>query len=398
MSASNLQTPLAESVISALRSVLGEAPAVLHEPVFSGRESEYLQECVKSTYVSSVGPFVDRFERQLESYTSAKHAIALVNGTAALHMALHLTGVRPGDEVLLPSLTFVATANAVCHSGATPHFVDSETQTLGVDPAELRTYLQANTEQRNGHCINRSTEKIIRALVPVHVFGHPVDIDGLLALSHDFNIALVEDAAESLGSYYHDRHAGTFGVMGILSFNGNKTITTGGGGAILTDDSVLAQRAKHITSTAKIPHRWAFEHDEVGYNYRMPNINAALGCAQLDQLPQLLEAKRTLYQRYQIAFSTIQGVQLMREPDSCRSNYWLQTLILDEPCAGMRDSVLQACHEAGFLARPAWNPLHQLKPFANCPRAHLPVAERLSESIINIPSSSSLANRPRSPA
>ena len=278
-----------DQVISALRAVIGQKCAVLHEPNFSGNEWLYLKECLDSTFVSSVGKFVDRFEVDLAAFTGAKHAVAVVNGTAALHIALKLVGVNTGDEVLIPALTFVATANAVTYCGATPHFVDSEEKTLGVDAVKLRDYLEHHTEQRAGQCINSTTGKVIRALVPMHTFGHPVDLDRVMAVAHDFNLALVEDAAESLGSYYHGRHTGTFGLMGTLSFNGNKTITTGGGGAILTDDAELARHAKHLTTTAKLPHAWEYRHDEIGYNYRMPNINAALGCAQLEQLPAILE-------------------------------------------------------------------------------------------------------------
>ncbi|MBU1664766.1 MAG: aminotransferase class I/II-fold pyridoxal phosphate-dependent enzyme, partial [Gammaproteobacteria bacterium] len=261
-----LSTPVTASVfvdqvVEAIRQVAGPAPVALHEPRFAGNEWAYLKECLDSTFVSSVGKFVDRFEADLAAFTGARHAVAVVNGTAALHIALKLAGVEAGDEVLIPALTFVATANAVAYCGATCHFVDSEERTLGVDPHKLREYLVATTEQRNGLCVNRATGQVIRALVPMHTFGHPVELDGLLAVAHDFNLVLVEDAAESLGSYYHGRHTGTFGRFGTLSFNGNKTITTGGGGAILTNDPELARTAKHLTTTAKLPHRWAFEHD-----------------------------------------------------------------------------------------------------------------------------------------
>lgn len=258
-----LSTPLslADQVVEAIRSVIGSGPAVLHEPKFSGNEWCYLKECLDSTFVSSVGKFVDRFEHDLAAFTGARHVVAVVNGTAALHIALKLSGVKRFDEVLIPSLTFVATANAVSYCGATPHFVDSEERTLGVDALKLRDYLYRHTQQRSGQCINRTTGKIIRALVPMHTFGHPADMDGIMAVAQDFNIVLLEDAAESLGSYYHGRHTGIFGLMGTLSFNGNKTITTGGGGAILTDDAELARHAKHLTTTAKLPHVWEYRHD-----------------------------------------------------------------------------------------------------------------------------------------
>ena len=278
---------LPQLVVGAIRVVTGSAPAALHEPHFGGREWDYLKECLDSTFVSSVGKFVDRFEAELAAYTGAAHAVATVNGTAALHIALKLAGVLPGDEVIVPALTFAATANAVIYCDAVPHFADRETRSFGLDAAALRDWLQATTELQAGVCVNRASGRTIRAMVPMHVFGHPADLDSLLAVASDFRLALVEDAAESLGSLYHGRHTGTIGRMGTLSFNGNKTITTGGGGAILTNDAELAKHAKHLTTTAKLPHAWEYRHDEVGYNYRMPNLNAALGCAQLEQLPRM---------------------------------------------------------------------------------------------------------------
>ena len=388
-----LYTPpsLVDQVIAAIRTVIGSSPAVLHEPTFAGNEWLYLKECLDSTFVSSVGKFVDRFEADLAAFTGARHAIAVVNGTAALHIALMLAGVKRGDEVLIPALTFVATANAVSYCGATPHFVDSEERTFGVDAQKLRDYLDRCTEQRAGLCINRSTGRVIRALVPMHTFGHPAAIDGIImAVARDFNIALLEDAAESLGSYYHGRHTGTFGLMGTISFNGNKTITIGGGGAILTDDVALARHARHLTTTAKLPNAWEYRHDEIGYNYRMPNINAALGCAQLEQLPVMLNAKRKLFQRYQSAFATVVGIRLMEEPTQCQSNYWLQTLLLDSNYADQRDMLLQATNEAGIMTRPAWILMHELTPFRECPRMDLAGAKSLVQRLINIPSSSSL--------
>jgi aminotransferase in exopolysaccharide biosynthesis len=313
-----------------------------------------------------------------------------VNGTAALHIALKLAGVKPDDEVLIPSLTFVATANAVTYCGALPHFIDSETRTLGVDAAKLRDHLASQTEQRSGQCVNRATGRVIRAIVPMHTFGHPVDLDGLLAVVHDFNLTLVEDAAESLGSHYHGQHTGTFGLMGTLSFNGNKTITTGGGGAILTNNSELARHAKHLTTTAKLTHAWEYRHDEIGYNYRLPNLNAALGCAQLEQLPVMIAAKRELFQRYQAAFAPISSVELMAEPAQCQSNYWLQTLLLDVKESSQRDPILKATYDAGFMTRPVWILMHELTSFKDCSRMDLACAQSLSQRLINIPSSSGL--------
>jgi aminotransferase in exopolysaccharide biosynthesis len=386
----SIQTTLAEQVVAAIRAVVGTEPVALHEPSFTGNEWLYLKDCLDSTFVSSVGKYVDRFEVELATFTGAKYAVAVVNGTAALHIALKLAGVKADEEVLIPALTFVATANAVTYCGATPHFVDSESRTLGVDAAKLRDYLASHTEQRAGQCVNRATGRIIQALVPMHTFGHPVDLDGLLAVAHDFNLALVEDAAESLGSYYHGQHTGTFGLMGALSFNGNKTITTGGGGAILTNNAETARYAKHLTTTAKLPHIWEYRHDEIGYNYRMPNLNAALGCAQLEQLPTMLAAKRRLFQSYQEAFAPVTGVKLVAEPEQCQSNYWLQALLLDAEQAGQRDPILKATNDTGVMTRPVWILLNELTPFKDCPSMGLGGAQSLSQRLINIPSSSGL--------
>lgn len=380
-----------QAVIAAIRRAVGPGPVSLHEPSFVGNEHRYLKECIDSTFVSSVGKFVDQFETALAEYTGSRHVVAVVNGTAALHIALKLAGVVTGDEVLVPALTFAATANAVTYCGAIPHFMDSESHTLGVNAKKLRDYLSSHTERRAGCCVNRTTGRVIRALVPMHTFGHPVDMDGVLAVAHDYKIALVEDAAESLGSYYHGQHTGTFGLMGTLSFNGNKTVTTGGGGAILTGSAELARHAKHLTTTAKLPHAWEYRHDEIGYNYRLPNLNAALGCAQLEQLPVMLAAKRRLFERYAAEFSGVAGVSLFSEPERCRSNYWLQTLLLAPRYAGQRDMLLQAANDAGYMARPAWVLMHKLKPYEGCPRMDLSEAEILSQRILNIPSSSGLA-------
>jgi perosamine synthetase len=383
---------LAEDITEAIQQVLNRPQEFvpLHEPRFYGNESRYVQECIDSTFVSSVGKFVDRFEKELANYTGAKYAVAVINGTAALHIALLLAGVESEDEVLVPALGFVATANAVRYCGAKPHFVDSEEATLGMNPEALRAYLQSSTEQRDGICVNRKTRNPVRAMVPVHIFGHPCDMGGILEVAKDFNLVMVEDAAESLGSTFHGQHTGTFGLLGTLSFNGNKTITTGGGGAILTDDQKLAKHAKHLTTTAKTPHSWNYVHDEVGYNYRMPNLNAALGCAQLEQLPDFLTSKRRLFKSYQKALLDIKGVTLFAEPEGSHSNYWLQTLLLDDSVANQRDSILEVTNLAGLMTRPAWKLLHKLTPFEDYPQAPLPVSESLEKRIANLPSSSGL--------
>jgi perosamine synthetase len=289
--------------------------------------------------------------------------------------------------VLLPALTFVATANAISYLGAIPHFVDSEESTLGLDAVKLREYLNANTEKQSGLCINKSTKRVIRALVPMHTFGHPSDLEQLLSIARDFNLVLVEDAAESLGSFYKGQHTGTFGLLGTLSFNGNKTITTGGGGAILTNDEALARRAKHLTTTAKIAHKWEFDHDEIGYNYRMPNINAALGCAQMEKLPEKISSKRELFKRYKEEFNLISGASIFEEPKNCQSNYWLQTLLLEDDSVDLRDSILEASNKEGIMTRPAWKLMSNIAPYRDLPAMSLESANSLYRRVINLPSS-----------
>ncbi len=383
---------LPNKILGAISEALGPAPIALHEPNFGGNEWNYLQECLESTYVSSVGKFVDQFEDGLEKFTGAKHVIAVVNGTSALHIALKLAGVKAHDEVLIPALTFVATANAVTYCGAIPHFVDSNETTLGIDPIKLRRYLeQSTTRTSNNQCVNKTSGQVISAIIPMHTFGHPVEIEDLLSISKDFNIPLVEDAAESLGSFYKRKHTGTFGLIGVLSFNGNKIITTGGGGAILTDNDEIARRAKHITTTAKLPHRWEFRHDEIGYNYRMPNLNAALGCAQLEQLSEKIMAKRVLFDKYSAVFSEMKEFELFSEPNNCRSNYWLQTILLSEDYSDLQNLILETTNSAGYMTRPSWVLLNELEPFKNCPAMYLETSRSLSRRIINLPSSAGLA-------
>ncbi|MEI7818214.1 MAG: LegC family aminotransferase, partial [Desulfuromonadales bacterium] len=345
------------TLLNALQSVLPPEHSFLplHEPRLNGNEWTYVKECLDTGWVSSVGKFVDRFEEELAAYTGVKRAVAVVNGTAALHVCLLLAGVKAGDEILMPALTFIATANAISYCGAIPHFIDSEESTLGVDPFKLNRYLEEIAELRAGGCFNRLTGHRIKAIVPMHTFGHPVDLDPLVNICRRFDITLIEDAAESLGSFYKGRHTGQWGLLSALSFNGNKTITTGGGGAILTNDEDLGLLAKHITTTAKTPHRWKFNHDMIGYNYRMPNINAALGCAQLEQLPDFLTAKRDLAERYRKAFTEIPGISFFSEPANSQSNYWLNALLLDEGHAGRRDAFLEATNNAGIMTRPVWS-------------------------------------------
>ena len=391
----DLDEPLPAAIVERIRAVIGTGPAALHEPEFAGNEWVYVKECLDTGWVSTAGRFVERFEGMLTEFTGAKHAIATVNGTAALHAALLVAGVEAGDEVMVPALTFVATANAVAHAGAVPHFAEVEAATLGLDAKALRFRLDRVTEQRGGRFINKETGRPIRAVVCMHTFGHPSDLNGLLAVCADFGLPLIEDAAESLGSYRDGRHTGTLGRLGVLSFNGNKTVTTGGGGAILTDNDALARSVRHLTTTAKLPHAWAFEHDRVGYNYRLPNINAALGCAQLEQLPGFIDRKRRLAKAYAQAFAGLAGVRTIAEPSGTRSNFWLNALLLDNDDESLRDTVLAACQAADIGARPAWTPMHRLPMYRSAPRDDLSLTESLCRRLINLPSSPRLADKLR---
>ncbi|MGQ9558027.1 MAG: LegC family aminotransferase [Desulfurispora sp.] len=384
------KSSLVEQIINTIKSVLPEAAQVaLHEPCFAGNEWAYVRDCLDSGWVSSVGSYVTRFEQMLAEYTGSGYAVATVNGTAALHICLLLAGVQPGDEVLMPALTFVATANAVRYCGAEPHFVDSAPDTLGVDPVKLADYLVDIAQIKDGHCYNRFTGRRIAVLLPMHTFGHPVDLDPLLDLCQRYHLVLVEDAAEALGSLYKGRHVGTFGRLAALSFNGNKIITTGGGGAILTSDPELARLAKHLTTTAKLPHPWEFYHDMLGYNYRLPNINAALGCAQMEKLPDFVAQKRALAEKYRNALAGVPGVQFFCEPLFARSNYWLNALLLNEEC-DLRDTLLAETHRLDIQTRPVWRLMPELPMYEGCPQMHLNVARSLQSRIINLPSSSHL--------
>lgn len=356
----------------------------LHAPLFNGREQQYVADTITSTFVSSVGAYVDRFEREVADYVGAERAIATVNGTAALHMALKLGGVLPGELVITQPLTFVATCNAISYCGAEPIFIDVDRETLGLSAIALETWLVENARvDGDGHCRTCIDDKIVRACVPMHTFGHPADIDGLVTVCNRWNIVLIEDAAESLGSFYKGKHTGTFGLLGTLSFNGNKIITTGGGGMILTN-AELGTRAKHLTTTAKIPHPYEYVHDEVGYNYRLPNLNSALGCAQLESLESYVNAKRELAARYSDHFTNTELV-FVTEPPDCRSNYWLNAVICQNRTH--RDQLLKSTNESGVMTRPVWALMNRL-PYQTGARAGaLPNAEWLEARVVNIPSS-----------
>lgn len=356
----------------------------LHEPRFNGNEKKYVNECIDSTFVSSVGEFVNRFETEVAKFTGAKYAIATVNGTAALHIALLMAGVEQNDEVITQPLTFVATANAISYVRAHPVFIDVDKDTMGLSPEKLEHFLSLNTHIVNGVCINKKTNRRIRAVVPMHTFGLPARIDELLAVCNKYQIALVEDAAESLGSYYKGKHTGTFGLLGTLSFNGNKTITTGGGGMIITDDEALAKKAKYITTTAKVPHRWDYEHDMVAYNYRLPNLNSALGCAQMETLPEFLERKRALAKTYQTFFEE-KTIDFIAEPQDSISNYWLNAVVLND--LEMRNNFLEETNNNGVMTRPIWKLMNSLPMFSQAQAGNLENSKWLEDRIVNIPSS-----------
>ena len=378
-----------------LRDVLGrpEGTLPLHEPEFSGDEWDMVKDTLDAGWVSSVGKYVDRFEQDVAAACGTRFGVAMVNGTAALQVALIVAGVARDDEVLMPSLSFVATANAALHAGAVPHFVDVAPDTLGLDPRALAAHLEEIAEHRDGALFNRHSGRRISAVVPMHCFGIPVEMDTLAELADRFGLVIVEDAAESLGSLYKGRPCGSLGRVAALSFNGNKILTTGGGGALVTDDEALARHAKHLSTTAKLPHRWAFDHDEAGFNYRLPNINAALGCAQLLQLDDRLARKRRLADIYAAGFAGFEGATIHPAPADSRPNNWLNTLLLDPGHAAERDTVLDRLNADGLLCRPVWTPLHQLPYLAGSPRAPLDVTRDLASRIISLPSSAGLAGQ-----
>jgi perosamine synthetase len=357
----------------------------LHEPQFKGNEKKYLLETIDSTFVSSVGKFVNDFEHIVAEYVGVKYAIATVNGTAALHIALKLSGVKRDTEVITQSLSFVATCNAIRYCGAKPVLVDVDRLTLGLSPESLRAFLEEKCELRNdGFCWNKSSNCKISACLPMHTFGFPADLDKIKQICDCYNIELVEDAAESLGSLYKNSHTGNIGKLAILSFNGNKIITTGGGGMILTNDETLANRAKHITTTAKISHRWAFEHDQIGYNYRLPNLNAALGVAQMESLPAYLKSKRSLAQHYQ-EWGSKHGLQFVKEPTNTRSNYWLNVAVTQDQ--QQRDAMLKTTNNSNVMTRPAWIPMHKLTMNKDCHKGDMTNTEWLFDRLACVPSS-----------
>jgi perosamine synthetase len=374
----------AKNVVNAIRSVLGKGAHQLHEPLLKGKEIIFVSDTIKRNFVSTAGEYVNRFEKAVKKFSKSNHAIAVVNGTQAIFVSLKVLGVRKDDEVLVPALTFVGTVNAISYIGAHPHFIDSSWENFGVNCDKLEKYLSKNAQIIGNRCINKSTGNVIKAIVPVHIFGHPCDIEKVIKISKKFKLAVVEDAAEALGSFHKKKHLGTFGDIGCFSFNGNKIITTGGGGMIITNQAKLAKKIKHLTTTAKLKHKWEYIHDEVGYNFRMPSINAALGLAQLLKLRTFLKAKRKLFYKY------INGISLFKEPKNAKSNYWLQTLILDKKNSKFKNKILKEFHKKKVFSRPTWQLISDLKPYRNNQKMDLSIARDIYKRSINIPSSQKL--------
>ena len=375
-----------EKTINFIKELYGNQEFTpLSVPKFIGNEKKYLDECIDTTFVSSVGKFVDRFENDMAVYTGAKKAVVCVSGTNALHMALMLVGVERDDEVLTQALTFIATCNAISYIGAHPVFIDVDKSTMGLSPNAVKAWLVKNAEIRNGQCYNKNTGRRVKACVPMHTFGHPVRIEELVDICNEYHIELVEDAAESIGSKYKGKHTGLFGKVGALSFNGNKTITTGGGGMLLFMDEELGVLAKHLTTQAKVPHRWEFRHDHIGYNYRMPNVNAALGCAQLEHLDEFIADKRATAAAYAEFFKNVDGIDFFTEPENCFSNYWLNAVMLKDKDA--QQTFLQETNDNGVMTRPIWELMNRLPMFENCEHDGLENTIWFADRVVNIPSS-----------
>jgi perosamine synthetase len=382
-------------IIKKIKSILKKKKSYpLHEPFFIGNEKKYLLIALKKNYVSSIGggKFIDQFEEKIKSFTKAKYCISVINGTEALHLSLIALGVKKNDEVLLPSLTFSGTANAIIYCNAIPHFVDSEFETLGIDPQKLENYLKKISIIKKNECYNKKTNRRIRAIIPVHVFGNVCKIDEILKIANKYKLKLLEDSAESLGSFFHNKHTGIFGDIGCISFNGNKIITTGAGGAIITNDKSIARNIRHLSSTAKIKHQWEYIHDKVGYNFRMPNLNAALGLAQIENLNKFLKLKRRLFNRYYNELKKVKGIKFISEQKFSKSNYWLNTIFIYNSTIKKRNKILRLGHKNKIFLRPAWKPLHTLKHFKKMPKMNLTQAMKIYKSCINLPSSPVYSN------
>ncbi len=373
-----------EKILNFIRELYDGAETIpLHAPLLGEIEKRYLCECIDSTFVSSVGAFVGEFEKKVAEFTGSRYAVATVNGTAALHLALKAAGVNEGDLVVTQPLTFVATCNAISYCGAEPFFVDVDRRTLGMSSESLRRFFEERAVRRNGMTVDRRTGRRIAAVVPMHTFGHPCRIDEIAALCEMHGVMVIEDAAESLGSLYNNRHTGTFGKAGVLSFNGNKTITTGGGGMILTDDEALAKQVRHLSTVAKVPHTYEYIHDAIGYNARMPNLNAALGCAQMERLSDILGDKQKKATAYRDFFASMEGIEFVDQPKGAISNFWLNAVLMEPD---EREAFLKKSNEAGIMTRPVWRPMQRLEIYRSCDRMPLPESEWLADRLVNLPS------------
>ena len=377
---------LIKNILNSVKLAVKQNSKKLHEPLFKGNEKKYLKKCIETGYVSYIGKYVNTFERKISKYTGSKNAVALINGTCALHILLKYFNVGINDEVILPSITFVATANSVAYCKALPHFVDIEKETLGICPEKLEEYLKKIAIKKKGYCINKKTGRKIRVLIAVHVFGVPCKILEIKKICKMYNIKLIEDAAGAMGSFLKGKHLGNFSQAGVISFNGNKTITCGGGAVIITENKKLASKIRHLSTTAKKKHPWEYIHDEIGYNYRMTNLNAAIGCAQLENINRIISAKRKNFFLYKRLFKKNKDVQIIQEPNYSKTNYWLITLIIKKN-KKLKNQVLKKLNQSGFQGRSIWKPLHTLKIFEKCPRGKLKNTMDIYNRAINLPSS-----------
>ena len=384
---------ISNELLKILRKICGNSKVALHEPIFIGKEKKKLNECIDSTFVSTKSAIIKKFEEQISNYTGSKDAIAVINGTSALHVSLLAIGLKQHEEVLIPSFNFVAAANAISYCGGTPNFLDIEESTLSVDPLKLKKYLNENFFIKNGNCYNRKTKRIVRAIIIPHLFGHPAKIDSLVKIAKNKKLIIIEDAAESLGSFFKNKHTGTFGDLGILSFNGNKTITTGGGGAILSNKKNLTKKIRNLIDISKKKHSWKFDYYKVGYNMKMPGLNAALGCAQILNLKKIIKLKRKIFNKYKIEFKNSKYFDLVEEPENSRSNFWLQNIKIKKKSLSVRDYLIKLTNKKGFQTRPAWALLHKLRHFKNCPKSDLKISNEMFSKIISLPSSPNLIKK-----
>ena len=382
---------ISKNILKSIRSAIGRKYRnySLHEPNLSSKDKLMVNKCIKSKFVSTAGKFSEVFSNELKKITKAKYVLCLVNGTSALHLAINVLGIKKNEEILLPSLTFVATGNAILYNNAIPHFIEIDNNLL-IDLKKLENYLTKNTFLKNGKCINKNSFRVVKAIIPMHTFGHVCNMVELKKLAKKFKLLIVEDAAEALGSYYNGKHAGTLGNVGVLSFNGNKIITTGMGGAILTNSKKIYERANFLASQAKQKSKWEYIYNEIGYNYKLPGINAALGLSQLKRINKLVKDKRNLFKKYLNSFKLIEGVRLLKEPSNCKSNYWLNTLILDQKYSIYQKNIIKLCHENRIFVRPVWKPLHTLEHFRKFPKMNLKLTNNIAKRAINLPSSSFL--------